>query len=398
MTSIDLGIPGYHDVSELNRGGFATIYRAWQPTFEREVAIKVLSGQADDAAAERFRRECAAVGALVRPSEHRDRLRGRRRPTTGASSSSWSSSTADRWPTSCPSRGTFDMAEVLDYGGRIAGAIESAHRAGILHRDLKPENILLSRLGEPKVADFGHGPAPGRSPSVTGRDDRDDRPRRPRGPGGRAAHRRLRRVLAGVHPVLPAVGPPPVRRLRRSRAWWRWSAASRARSPPTCGPRRARGACAGCSSRGWPRPRPTASTTWPSSVASSRPCRPPSDQPITRLPDRLGRAAAGGVAAGRGTPTPRPRRTRPPHPHRGRGRPRRRGRRVGRHSRSRPDRASPLPVLYQDNFDAGQNWYEHDDESPGWPTTRTATGSWSRRRTRSSSPTPPSAAASTASP
>ena len=62
------------------------------------------------------------------------------------------------------------------------------------------------------------------------------------------------------------------------------------------------------------------------------------------------------------------------------------------------DRASPLPVLYQDNFDAGQNWYEHDDE--------TARLAYDEGRYRmvvktparaSSSPTPRSGAACTAS-
>ena len=39
--------------------------------------------------------------------------------------------------------------EVLRLGVKLAGALETAHRAGILHRDIKPANILYTDFGEP---------------------------------------------------------------------------------------------------------------------------------------------------------------------------------------------------------------------------------------------------------
>ncbi len=52
-------------------------------------------------------------------------------------------------------QGSAPWQEAVAGGIRLAGALESAHRAGVLHRDVKPENILVSRYGELKLADFG---------------------------------------------------------------------------------------------------------------------------------------------------------------------------------------------------------------------------------------------------
>jgi serine/threonine-protein kinase PknK len=51
--------------------------------------------------------------------------------------------------------GPMDWCETLRIGVKLAGALEAAHRAGILHRDVKPGNVLLTEYGEPQLTDFG---------------------------------------------------------------------------------------------------------------------------------------------------------------------------------------------------------------------------------------------------
>lgn len=151
--TLDLGISGFGRAVLIGRGGFARVYRAWQPAFHRYVVIKVITAELDDRAVNRFERECAAIGAL---SGHPNIV-----TVFG------SGRTADGQPYlameylsggSLVSRvvaGRMDWREAVAAGVCLAGALESAHRAGILHRDVKPANVLVSEYGEFKLADFG---------------------------------------------------------------------------------------------------------------------------------------------------------------------------------------------------------------------------------------------------
>jgi len=58
------------------------------------------------------------------------------------------------------------VEEVLRVGVQIGGAVEPAHRRGLLHSDLKPANILTSRYGSPGLTDFGLAGAPADADSV----------------------------------------------------------------------------------------------------------------------------------------------------------------------------------------------------------------------------------------
>jgi hypothetical protein len=152
---VDLGVPGCEHAVEIGRGGFGAVYRAWQPEFGRTVAVKML-GQAglEGEARRRLTRELRAMGAL---SGHPHIVTVHSAGFTAAGNPYLvmgfepGGTLADRLRRAGP----MPWQESVLAGIRISGALETAHRAGLLHRDVKPENVLLSAFGEPKLADFG---------------------------------------------------------------------------------------------------------------------------------------------------------------------------------------------------------------------------------------------------
>lgn len=147
-------VPGYVINALLGRGAFGVVYRAWQPAFARQVAIKVLLDTLDDRDSARLLRECRALGAAsTHPNIVTVHDAGFTDDGRGFLVMEYLSggSLADR----VERDGTLPWRDVTRIGVGLAGALETAHRAGVLHRDIKPDNVLLSDYGEPKLADFG---------------------------------------------------------------------------------------------------------------------------------------------------------------------------------------------------------------------------------------------------
>lgn len=148
-------IAGYRDLHRIGHGGFSVVYRAHQVGLDRVVALKVLQVEFVDAQIKRrFLREVRLTGRL---SGHPNvvtvldsGLTGSGRPYI-AMDLYERGSLRDRLLASGP----LPLPEVLRVGVKIAGALDAAHREGIVHRDVKPQNILVSRYGEPALADFG---------------------------------------------------------------------------------------------------------------------------------------------------------------------------------------------------------------------------------------------------
>ncbi|WAM15385.1 serine/threonine-protein kinase [Rhodococcus sp. JS3073] len=150
----ELAAAGFEDAREIGRGGFGVVYRCRQTALDRTVAVKVLTEDFDTDNLERFLREQRAMGQL---SGHPHIVNIHQ---VGATSSGrpyivMRYHACDSLDARIRRLGPIEWPEALRLGIKLAGALETAHRLGIIHRDVKPANILLTEYREPQLTDFG---------------------------------------------------------------------------------------------------------------------------------------------------------------------------------------------------------------------------------------------------
>ncbi len=142
----------YEITAPLGAGGMGEVYRARDTRLERTVAIKILPEQfsADPVRKQRFEREAKTISSLNHP--HICVLHD-----VGSQDG------IDYLVMECVEgetlakrleKGPLPLDQVLKYGVQIAGALDRAHRSGVVHRDFKPGNIMLTTTGA-KLLDFG---------------------------------------------------------------------------------------------------------------------------------------------------------------------------------------------------------------------------------------------------
>lgn len=147
-------LAGYEFERLLGSGGFADVflYRQFRP--QRSVAIKVLlSSVLDETVRRQFDAEANVMATMsTHPSIvtiHQADVSADHRPYIVMEFCSR------------PNYGVrfrkerISVSEAIRVGVQIAGAVETAHRAGILHRDIKPANILVTDYNRPALTDFG---------------------------------------------------------------------------------------------------------------------------------------------------------------------------------------------------------------------------------------------------
>ncbi|HEX9010090.1 MAG TPA: serine/threonine-protein kinase [Holophagaceae bacterium] len=137
----------------VGEGGMGQVFRAWDATLERRVALKIiradLVGQEESLA--RFQREAQILAKLDHPGichvydwlDHHGTLVMAMEWVDGASLAS------------VLRRGAMPLTTAMRLLREVAHALAAAHAKGVIHRDLKPSNIVVTREGAAKILDFG---------------------------------------------------------------------------------------------------------------------------------------------------------------------------------------------------------------------------------------------------
>ncbi len=142
----------YQIVEQIGIGGMATVYKAYQPSMDRYVAIKILPSQLahDPNFAKRFEHEAKAIAAL----EHPHIL-----PIHDFGTADGHTYMVMRYVEGGTLSGQMGkpipLPRIVRLVSDIARALDYAHQQGVVHRDIKPSNILIDKHGEALLTDFG---------------------------------------------------------------------------------------------------------------------------------------------------------------------------------------------------------------------------------------------------
>lgn len=143
----------YRIINQVGQGGMAAVYKAYQPSMDRNVAIKVLPRQLAESAqfAARFQQEARIIARL----EHPHIL-----PVFDFGESDGVTYFVMRYLEAGTLKtrmeaGPLSLHEIDRLFAQLAEALHYAHEHGIVHRDLKPANALVDEHGNVFLTDFG---------------------------------------------------------------------------------------------------------------------------------------------------------------------------------------------------------------------------------------------------
>jgi serine/threonine protein kinase/ligand-binding sensor domain-containing protein len=144
----------YQLVEQIGRGGMATIYKAYQASMDRYVAVKVLPSHftEDETFVARFTQEARTLARLEHPHILPVYDYGEQEGITYLVMRFIDAGTLKDLITR---QGALDLRDIARILSQVGRALDYAHSEGVVHRDIKPTNVLIDERGDAFLTDFG---------------------------------------------------------------------------------------------------------------------------------------------------------------------------------------------------------------------------------------------------
>ncbi|MEJ2212202.1 MAG: serine/threonine-protein kinase, partial [Anaerolineae bacterium] len=144
----------YQIVEQIGRGGMATVFKAYQPSMDRYVAIKILPSHLteDESFVGRFTREARTLARLEHPHILPVHDYGEQDGITYLVMRYVEAGTLKDL---IARKGPMELEKAAQVMSEVGRALDYAHSQGVVHRDIKPSNILIDPQGNTFLTDFG---------------------------------------------------------------------------------------------------------------------------------------------------------------------------------------------------------------------------------------------------